>query len=90
MSHHRLDFMNLREVFLKTIRNTVITSSLPSSSTAPTLVIGTHDGNFHCDESLAISLLKLLPAYQDALVIRSRVYYHLPSFIFSPLTLPQA
>ncbi|XP_014608109.1 PREDICTED: UPF0160 protein MYG1, mitochondrial [Polistes canadensis] len=34
--------------------------------------IGTHDGVFHCDEALAIFLLKLLPRYKDAVVIRSR------------------
>ncbi|KAH0472323.1 MAG: hypothetical protein KVP17_001135 [Porospora cf. gigantea B] len=35
-------------------------------------VIGTHDGRFHCDEVTAIALLKLLPAYRGADVIRSR------------------
>lgn len=34
--------------------------------------IGTHDGTFHCDEALAIFLLKLLPRYKDAVIIRSR------------------
>ena len=32
--------------------------------------IGTHDGTFHCDEALACFLLKQLPEYEDALVIR--------------------
>lgn len=36
------------------------------------VVIGTHDGNFHCDEVLAISMLRLLPAYRDAAVVRTR------------------
>jgi len=36
------------------------------------VTIGTHNGSFHCDESLACSLLKLLPRYKDASVIRSR------------------
>ncbi|KAK2703298.1 MYG1 exonuclease-like isoform X2 [Artemia franciscana] len=36
------------------------------------LCIGTHDGNFHCDEVLAISMLKNLPEYADAKIIRSR------------------
>lgn len=35
-------------------------------------VIGTHDGTFHCDEVLAISMLRLLPAYRDAPVVRTR------------------
>ena len=31
-----------------------------------TKTIGTHSGNFHCDEALACYMLKLLPEYQDA------------------------
>ncbi|KAL2717168.1 UPF0160 protein [Vespula squamosa] len=34
--------------------------------------IGTHDGTFHCDEALAIFLLKLLPKYKDGVIVRSR------------------
>jgi len=34
--------------------------------------IGTHDGAFHCDEVLACSLLKMLPLYQNAEIVRSR------------------
>ncbi|XP_069735694.1 MYG1 exonuclease [Phaenicophaeus curvirostris] len=34
--------------------------------------IGTHDGAFHCDEALACALLRLLPPYRDAEVVRSR------------------
>ncbi|GBE58582.1 metal binding protein, putative [Babesia ovata] len=34
--------------------------------------IGTHCGNFHCDEALAISILKLLPEYRDATIVRTR------------------
>lgn len=36
------------------------------------LVIGTHDGTFHCDELLACFMLKQLPEYQNAKIIRSR------------------
>jgi len=36
------------------------------------VTIGTHNGSFHCDESLACSLLKLLPRYSEAKVVRSR------------------
>lgn len=32
--------------------------------------IGTHDGVFHCDEALAIFLLKLLPRYKDSVIVR--------------------
>lgn len=34
--------------------------------------IGTHDGVFHCDEALACFLLKQLPTYADAVIVRSR------------------
>ncbi|XP_032683072.1 UPF0160 protein MYG1, mitochondrial-like isoform X2 [Odontomachus brunneus] len=34
--------------------------------------IGTHNGVFHCDEVLACVLLKLLPQYMNATIVRSR------------------
>ncbi|TYZ67117.1 hypothetical protein PybrP1_005374 [[Pythium] brassicae (nom. inval.)] len=34
--------------------------------------IGTHNGTFHCDEALAVSLLKLLPAFAAHDVLRTR------------------
>lgn len=34
--------------------------------------IGTHNGTFHCDESLGCFLLKQLPEYRDADIVRSR------------------
>ncbi|CAH2238547.1 jg1478 [Pararge aegeria aegeria] len=34
--------------------------------------IGTHDGVFHCDEVLACFMLKQLPEYKDAEIVRSR------------------
>lgn len=34
--------------------------------------IGTHDGVFHCDEVLACYMLKSLPEYKDAEIIRTR------------------
>ncbi|KAK9456101.1 metal-dependent protein hydrolase [Dipodascopsis uninucleata] len=34
--------------------------------------IGTHSGTFHADEALAVYMLKLLPTYRNATVIRSR------------------
>ncbi|CAK4034539.1 Hypothetical predicted protein [Lecanosticta acicola] len=35
-------------------------------------VIGTHNGHFHADEALAVYLLRLLPEYQNASLVRSR------------------
>ena len=34
--------------------------------------IGTHNGNFHCDEVLACFMLRQLPEYKDAEIIRTR------------------
>lgn len=37
-----------------------------------TMKIGTHDGVFHCDEVLACYMLKRLPQYKEAEIVRSR------------------
>jgi uncharacterized UPF0160 family protein len=34
--------------------------------------IGTHNGVFHCDEALACAILKTLPRFKDAKIIRTR------------------
>ncbi len=34
--------------------------------------IGTHSGSFHCDEVLACHMLRVLPEYRDARIVRSR------------------
>lgn len=39
---------------------------------ASPLSIGTHNGHFHADEALAVYMLRLLPEYQDSLLVRSR------------------
>lgn len=48
----------------------VIVSEVPTGVSCP--IIGTHDGTFHCDEVLAISMLRLLPTYHNAVVVRTR------------------
>lgn len=35
-------------------------------------LIGTHSGHFHADEALAVHMLRMLPAYRDAPLVRSR------------------
>ncbi|XP_034948921.1 UPF0160 protein C27H6.8 [Chelonus insularis] len=42
------------------------------SNMSLTKKIGTHSGTFHCDEVLACFMLKQLPEYKDAQIIRSR------------------
>ena len=34
--------------------------------------IGTHNGAFHCDEVLACAMLKRLPEYKEAEIVRTR------------------
>jgi len=36
------------------------------------VTIGTHNGSFHCDEALACALLKMLPRYREAEIVRTR------------------
>jgi hypothetical protein len=47
----------------------VISGTFPATGG---IVLGTHDGSFHCDEALALSCLKVLPEYRDATVLRTR------------------
>ena len=47
-------------------------TSVISELVASKLLIGTHDGSFHCDEALATSLLLLLPKFEGACILRSR------------------
>ena len=35
-------------------------------------LIGTHNGHFHADEALAVHMLRRLPAYRDAGLVRTR------------------
>ncbi|XP_043420003.1 MYG1 exonuclease isoform X3 [Prionailurus bengalensis] len=47
-------------------------SKRPRSSRMAPPRIGTHNGTFHCDEALACALLRLLPEYRDAEIVRTR------------------
>ncbi|KAF7547227.1 hypothetical protein G7046_g9063 [Stylonectria norvegica] len=35
-------------------------------------LIGTHNGHFHADEALAVHMLRMLPAYSDSSLVRTR------------------
>jgi hypothetical protein len=41
-----------------------------SSSESKIKVIGTHNGAFHCDEVLAVVMLKVLPEFKNAQIVR--------------------
>ncbi|XP_064634503.1 MYG1 exonuclease-like [Lineus longissimus] len=47
-------------------------SELPLKKAKSTMKIGTHNGTFHCDEVFACHMLKLLPQYKDAEIVRTR------------------
>jgi hypothetical protein len=56
--------------FIESVRQSpVVSGTFPISEG---IVLGTHDGSFHCDEALALSCLKILPEYRDATILRSR------------------
>ncbi|KAL6859726.1 metal-dependent protein hydrolase [Trichoderma novae-zelandiae] len=42
----------------------------PSSPSS--LLVGTHNGHFHADEALAVHMLRMLPAYRDSRLVRTR------------------
>jgi len=48
--------------------------TMASDNKSPRLLtkIGTHNGVFHCDEALACFMLKQLPEYRDAEIVRTR------------------
>uniref|UniRef100_A0A8C9DRL5 MYG1 exonuclease n=1 Tax=Prolemur simus TaxID=1328070 RepID=A0A8C9DRL5_PROSS len=50
----------------------VVPPKRPRSNLMAPLRIGTHNGTFHCDEALACALLRLLPEYRDAEIVRTR------------------
>ncbi|TDH64763.1 hypothetical protein CCR75_009686 [Bremia lactucae] len=52
------------------LRNVQVTSSLVEGSAKK--YIGTHNGTFHCDEALAVSMLKLLPKFASHDILRTR------------------
>ena len=52
--------------------NRFLKSSISTLMSMSGIKIGTHNGAFHCDEVLACSMLKSLPQYRDAELIRTR------------------
>lgn len=58
---------------LSPIRNVGIQGVIPALRPDNLVVIGTHDGSFHCDEALAISMLMLHPDYStNSCILRTR------------------
>ena len=51
------------------IESSSVVSAFPAQAAK---TIGTHSGSFHCDEALACAMLKTLPEWQSAVIVRSR------------------
>jgi|TARA_B110000208_G_C11701145_1_gene405887 urease accessory protein len=58
---------------LARIADCVIVSALAElGAPTPTCTVATHAGSFHCDEALATAMLRLVPTYADAPIVRTR------------------
>lgn len=55
---------------LERIRSTAVLNEIPEGYEGP--VLCTHSGHFHCDESLACAMMKILPEFKDAIIVRTR------------------
>lgn len=53
-------------------RLTTIMAESASKRLKTSALIGTHSGHFHADEALAVHMLRMLPSYRDASLVRTR------------------
>lgn len=67
-----LSLLNTMSTMVASLQSSNVVSKVIPAGIDKGQLIGTHDGSFHCDEALACSMLKLLPAYQDATIVRTR------------------
>jgi hypothetical protein len=61
-------------LFVESLKSCNVVSSLQGVPSDACL-IGTHDGSFHCDEVVAISMLSTLPDFRpspNTFIVRSR------------------
>lgn len=56
---------------MRRLLHTMAESAAKRLKTDP-IRIGTHNGHFHADEALAVYMLRLLPAYESSLLVRTR------------------
>ncbi|KAJ3132423.1 hypothetical protein HDU90_006938 [Geranomyces variabilis] len=60
-------------LLFRLVRSLKLTDSDKTAAmSASQKVITTHSGSFHADESLAVSMLQLLPEYRNASIVRTR------------------
>ncbi|KAI2467020.1 metal-dependent protein hydrolase [Annulohypoxylon bovei var. microspora] len=62
----------LSRIFLRTITMAENAAKRLKTSDGTGVRIGTHNGHFHADEALAVYMLRLLPAYANSMLVRTR------------------
>ncbi|KAL1512798.1 hypothetical protein ABEB36_002326 [Hypothenemus hampei] len=72
MEHFRRDLLKKSFSLLEGVWRGFNTMASDAKTQKFITKIGTHDGVFHCDEALACFMLKLLPEYKEAVIIRTR------------------
>jgi hypothetical protein len=61
------------QALVEPLLSTKVMSNLATPVLENLFLVGTHDGSFHCDEALAISMLQLHPTFQNKVqVLRTR------------------
>jgi uncharacterized UPF0160 family protein len=71
----RLDMLSNVGIKMAAALDAIKSTSVISSANliqSSKILLGTHDGSFHCDEAMALSFLKILPKYRDAQIVRTR------------------
>lgn len=68
--YEHLMFLNITKALVNNISPKTFKTIKHFHSTMSNITIGTHNGRFHCDEALACFMLKQLPAYKDATIVR--------------------
>lgn len=65
---------NVPEAFRSRLRTTAVFATIPQAEAENSAwkFIGTHHGTFHCDEVMAVMMLKHLPEYRDLPIVRTR------------------
>lgn len=57
---------------LRRLFTTMAESAPKRLKTDAGVLVGTHSGHFHADEALAVHMLRMLPAYRDSRLVRTR------------------
>ncbi len=61
------------QALLEPIQQVNVVSNLSGGVPTNHFLVGTHDGSFHCDEALALSMLQLHPTYENKVhIVRTR------------------